>query len=84
MTETKIKISGLSSKVTEHILQSNFSLVGPIVKLNMFDDLQSNKCAELTYSSEELALKAVQEFNGKQIIKNQVKVELVKVNYFYQ
>lgn len=79
MTQTAIKISGLNEKITVPVLQSNFSMVGPVLKVDLYDDLKSKKCAELTFENESLALKAIEEFNGKQLLKSQVKVELIKV-----
>lgn len=81
MTTTAVKISGLNGKITVPMLQSNFSMVGPVLKVDLYNDLQSNKCAELVFESEALAMKAIEEFNGKQLLKSQVKVELMKVDF---
>ncbi len=78
-SQSAIRISGLNNKVTVPVLESNFSLVGPVLKVDLYDDLQSNKCAQVVFASEELAMKAVEQYNGKQLLKNQISVEIIKV-----
>ncbi len=78
MNQFAVKISGLSSKITVPVLQSNFSLIGPVLKVDLYNDLSSLPCAELTFESEELARKAIEQFNGKQLLKDKVTVEMVK------
>ena len=46
----------------------------------MFDDSTGNKYAEVAFESEMLALQAIKEFDGKEIIKKKVKIELVSNN----
>lgn len=82
-TQTAIRISGLNNKITVPVLESNFSMVGPVLKIDLYDDLQSNKCAQVTFENEELAMKAVEQYNGKQLLKNQISVELIKVSLLY-
>lgn len=82
-TQTAIRISGLSNKITAPVLESNFSTVGPVLKVDLYDDLQSNKCAQVMFENEELAMKAVEQYNGKQLLKNQISVELIKVSLLY-
>jgi len=77
MTQTTVKISGLSSKITVPVLESNFSTVGQVLKVNLFNDLSSKQCAEISFESEAVALKAIEQFNGKQLLKDNVTVELM-------
>jgi len=78
MNQFAVKISGLSSKITVPVLQANFSLVGPVLRVNLYNDLSLLPCAELTFESEEHAREAIEQFNGKQLLKNKVTVEMVK------
>ena len=82
MTQTAVKITGLTSKITAPLLKTNFEIVGPVLNIKLFDDLKSNKCAEIMFESEAAALKAVEDFNGKQIVKSNITVELIKVFLF--
>ena len=49
-------------------------------QVNLFDDSTGNKYAEVAFESEMLALQAIKEFDGKEIIKKKVKIELVSNN----
>lgn len=83
-TQTAIRISGLNNKITAPILESNFSMVGPVLKVELYDDLQSNKCAQVMFENEELAMKAVEQYNGKQLLKDKILVELIKVSLSFK
>ena len=78
MSEHWIRISNLSLKANEFNLKTMFSLIGPVLKLEIFDDPNGVHCADLMFEMEEFALKAVEDFNGKEILKKTANVQILK------
>jgi RNA recognition motif-containing protein len=70
---TTVLVKNLSSKATEDILVRLFSAYGTIQKTNL---IAESNLAEITFSTHDEALSAIDKMNDKEIIKNKVSVVL--------
>ena len=78
MSETKVRVKNISSKVTNEYLHRLFSLIGETLMVEIVEeDKNEVRYADITFKTREQALEAIHDYDTKIILKNKVSLALV-------
>ena len=74
---TTVRVTNLSPKATEEILVPIFQSIGPLKGLSIDTDNNGNNIALVEFETPDAARKALEDVNGKEIVKRRINIEMV-------